>query len=340
MKVAHKIEAYTPDGVPLLRFTVMNSSGSYMEFTNWGARWITASVPDIQGVSDNVLIGYDTLSGYLEDSYYMGATIGRFANRIAGASFTIDGKTFRLEANDGDNSNHGGSLGFHNKVWKWEELPDGIRFSLYSSDGEGGFPGNIYVITDYCFNEDNELFVRHYVETDCTTYINMTNHAYFNLCGKGKKITEHWLQIPSDWILETTSKFIPTGRKTKVKNTPFDFTYLRPIGAGLHTHHEQLLWNKGYNHCYILKDKTSSEMLEAASLYEPVTGRKIKVFTDLPAVLLYTAGFYERPGTAVCLETQFYPDTPSHSDFPSCLVLPEKAYEQCTLFCFQVKKEK
>ena len=157
-----------------------------------------------------------------------------------------------MEANDGNNTNHGGFSGFHNKVWQWEELPDGIRFSLYSPDGEGGFPGNIRVITDYRFNEDNELSVRHYAETDCATYINMTNHAY---------------------------------------------------------------------------------------LYEPVTGRNMTVMTDLPAVLLYTAGYYERPDTAVCLETQFYPDTPSHSDFPSCLVLPEKAYEHCTLFHFQVQKE-
>lgn len=339
MKIAHKIETYTSDGEPVLRFTVMNSSGVYMEFTNWGARWITASVPDVQGALDNVLIGYDSLAGYLGDSYYMGATIGRFANRIADASFTIDRKTFHLEANDGNNTNHGGFSGFHNKVWQWEELPDGIRFSLYSPDGEGGFPGNIRVITDYRFNEDNELSVRHYAETDCATYINMTNHAYFNLCGKGKKITEHRLHIPADRILDTTPAFIPTGKRMNVKNTPFDFTSLKPIGTDLYADHEQLLWNKGYNHCYILKDEISVEMLEAASLYEPVTGRKMTVMTDLPAVLLYTAGYYERPDTAVCLETQFYPDTPSHSDFPSCLVLPEKAYEHCTLFHFQVQKE-
>lgn len=202
-----------------------------------------------------------------------------------------------------------------------------------------GFPGNIRVITDYRFNEDNELSVRHYAETDCATYINMTNHAYFNLCGKGKKITEHRLHIPADRILDTTPAFIPTGKRMNVKNTPFDFTSLKPIGTDLYADHEQLLWNKGYNHCYILKDEISVEMLEAASLYEPVTGRKMTVMTDLPAVLLYTAGYYERPDTAVCLETQFYPDTPSHSDFPSCLVLPEKAYEHCTLFHFQVQKE-
>ena len=182
-------------------------------------------------------------------------------------------------------------------------------------------------------------FVRHYAETDCATYINMTNHAYFNLCGKGKKITEHRLHIPADRILDTTPAFIPTGKRMNVKNTPFDFTSLKPIGTDLYADHEQLLWNKGYNHCYILKDEISVEMLEAASLYEPVTGRNMTVMTDLPAVLLYTAGYYERPDTAVCLETQFYPDTPSHSDFPSCLVLPEKAYEHCTLFHFQVQKE-
>lgn len=339
MKVIHRIETYTPAGEPVLRFTIINSSGACMEFTNWGARWITASVPDVNGNFSNVLIGYNKLSDYLNDSFYMGATVGRFANRIANASFAIGGKTFYLDANDGNNTNHGGCSGFHCKLWQWEELSDGIRFILQSPDGEGGFPGNIHVITDYHFNEENVLSVRHYAKTDCATYINMTNHAYFNLSGRRKKITEHRLRIPSEWILDTTSSFIPTGKKVSVKSTPFDFTSSKLIGTDLYMDNEQLYWNKGYNHCYILKEEISAELLQAASLYEPVTGRKLTVMTDLPAVLLYTAGYYEQPDTAVCLETQFYPDTPSHPDFPSCLVLPENVYEHYTLFSFQVSKE-
>lgn len=157
MKVTHKIETHTQAGEPVIRFTVENSSGACVEFTNWGARWITAIVPDADGTLANVLRGYEHISGYLHDTYYMGVTIGRFANRIADASFTINGKTCRLEANDGLNTNHGGYSGFHQKIWQWEELPDGIRFRLNSPDGEGGYPGNVCITTTYCFSEKNEL---------------------------------------------------------------------------------------------------------------------------------------------------------------------------------------
>lgn len=336
MKVTHKIETHTQTGEPVLRFTVENSSGVTMEFTNWGARWITASIPDAAGVLANVLIGPENLSGYLDDSYYMGATVGRFANRIANASFAIDGRTYRLEANDGQNTNHGGYSGFHQRVWQWEELPDGVRFRLDSPDGEGGYPGNVRITTEYRFNEKNELSVCHLAETDHATYINITNHAYFNLSGTGKKITEHWLQIPSDCILDTTSAFIPTGKKVNVAGTPFDFTVPKQIGKDLYTDNEQLHWNKGYNHCYVLKDEASPERIHTASLYDSETGRRLVVKTDLPGVLLYTAGYYKEPDTAVCLETQFYPDTPSHPDFPSCLLQPGEVYEHHTLFTFEV----
>lgn len=336
MKVTHKIEAFTQSGEPVLKFTVKNSSGAIVEFTNWGARWITAVVPDINGILANVLIGPEKFSGYLSDTYYMGATIGRVANRIANASFTINGETYLLEANDGRNTNHGGYSGFHQKIWQWEELPDGVRFHLNSPDGEGGYPGNVSITTEYRFNEKNELLVSHHAETDSATYINLTNHAYFNLSGTRKKIVEHWLQIPSDRILDTTSAFIPTGQQLKVAGTPFDFTTPKQIGRDLYSDNEQLRWNKGYNHCYVLKDEASPQIVHAATLYDPETGRQLILKTDLPGILLYTAGYYEEPDTAVCLETQFYPDTPSHLDFPSCLLHPGEIYEHSTLFSFGV----
>lgn len=337
MEVAHCIEAYTSDGKPVLRFTVKNSLGVRMEFTNWGARWISAFVPDNHGHMGNVLAGYNSLTDYLDDPYYMGATVGRFANRIAGASFTIDGHTFQLESNDGTNTNHGGYSGFHCRVWNWEKLSDGIRFTLHSPDGEGGFPGNVFIVADYRLGEDNKLSIRHYAETDRATYVNLTNHAYFNLGGTGEKITHHWLQIPSTQILETTQDFIPTGRRIRVEETPFDFTFSHEIGERLYADSQLLRWNKGYNHCYILEDNTpGDEMRQAACLSEPVTGRTLIVDTDLPSVLLYTAGYYSRPDTAVCLETQFFPDTPSHPDFPSCLLNPGDVYEHFTTFTFTV----
>lgn len=336
MKVTHNIEAFTQMGEPVLKFTVENSCGAIVEFTNLGARWITAVVPDINGIFANVLVGPENFSDYLSDNYYMGATIGRFANRIANASFTINGETYLLETNDGQNTNHGGYSGFHCRVWLWEELPDGVRFRLESPDGEGGYPGNVRITTEYHFNEKNELSVCHLAETDRATYINITNHTYFNLSGMGKKITEHWLQIFADRILDTTSAFIPTGKKIRVAGTPFDFTVLKQIGKDLYADNEQLRWNKGYNHCYVLKDEASSERMHAASLYDSETGRRLVIKTDLPGVLLYTAGYYKEPATAVCLETQFYPDTPSHPDFPSCLLQPGEVYKHYTLFAFEV----
>ncbi|MCD8310037.1 MAG: galactose mutarotase [Prevotellaceae bacterium] len=336
MKISYRIEAYTSAGESVARFRITNKSGAYVEFTNWGARWITASMPDSRGQKGNLLIGYNTLSAYLDDQYYTGATVGRFANRISNASFTIDGKRYQLECNDGKHSNHGGFTGFHSRLWQWEHLSDGIRFCLKSPDGDGGYPGNIEVIVDYRLNEYNELLVRHFAKTDRPTYLNMTNHAYFNLSATGEKIIDHWLQIPSTHILNTTPEFIPTEEIVEVTNTPFDFTHLKQIGRDLYEINPQLVWNKGYNHYYILKEENSSEMVLAASLYEAKTGRYLTVRTDLPGVLLYTAGYYERPDTAVCLETQFYPDTPSHSSFPSCLIEAGEVYEHYTVYSFYV----
>lgn len=334
MKVLHWIETYTKSGFPIVKFRVLNDTGAYVEFTNWGARWIAAVMPDVNDVLSDVLVGYEQFTDYLNDEYYVGATIGRVANRIANASFTIDGKTFLLDANDGLNTNHGGYSGFHNKIWQWEELLDGVRFFLLSPDGDGGYPGNIHVITDYRFNDKNELSVMHYAQADCSTYLNMTNHAYFNLSGTKSPITNHYLRIFSEQILDTTPEFLPTGRLNKVRNTPFDFTYLKQIRKSIYSDHEQIHWNKGYNHFYALKEQSSPELLKAAHLFETETGRSLTVLTDLPGVLIYTAGYYKYPDTGICFETQFYPDTPSHSSFPSCLLHLGETYRHYTIFRF------
>ncbi|MBQ8422777.1 MAG: galactose mutarotase [Coprobacter sp.] len=336
MKLFYKIDSYTRSGKPIYRFTATNVSGAYVEFSNRGARWLSAVVPDANGVSENVIVGYDRAKDYLGDEYYMGAVIGRFANRIANATFTLNGRNYTLEKNDGRNSNHGGYSGFHQKIWDWEELPDGVRFTLSSPDGEGGYPGNIRVAVEYHWSDKCELRIEYFGITDMPTYLNMTNHAYFNLTGKKCKIIGHKLWIPSHRILDTTAEFIPTGRRVEVNGTPFDFTREKEIGKDLYSDNEQLRQNKGYNHCYILKDKKSSDMVEAAYLTDPVSGRTLTVETDLPALLLYTAGYYIRPDSAVCFETQYYPDTPSHSDFPSCLLHPGEEYRHRTIFKFGI----
>lgn len=334
MQLSCKTVAHTADDFPVYLFRLTNSSGAYVELSNYGARWISAYVPDREGRLSNVLLGYDSADRYLADSYYMGAVIGRFANRISGASFTIGGTVYRLEANDGPNSNHGGYSGFHRKLWSWSRLDDGIRFSLFSPDGEGGYPGNVHVCADYRWTDQNELSICFSGETDKSTYLNMTNHAYFNLCGKCEPVDSHRLYIPACRVLETTCDFIPTGRALAVRDTPFDFLTEKPIGQNLNADNEQLRWNRGYNHCYVLKNESTHDLKVAAVLSMPGSGRRLTVETDMPGVLLYTAGYYSHPGTAVCLETQYFPDTPSRPEFPSCLLQPGEEYRQRTVYRF------
>lgn len=339
MKVTHQIAGYTAAGDPLFYFRVVNAAGACVGFTNFGARWITAEVPDAEGRLADVIVGYDSPEEYLSDTYYMGAVIGRFANRIANASLVIDDVAYRLEANDGRNTNHGGDSGFHQKLWQWEELTDGVRFMLVSPDGEGGYPGNLVVAVEYRWSEHNELSVSYSGKSDKPTYLNMTNHAYFNLSGTREKVTSHILSIPAEKILDTTSEFIPTGGMIPVADTPFDFTRCKQIGKDIYADNRQLHDNKGYNHCYVLKEHFSNEMLQAACLSDPASGRRLTVATDLPGVLLYTAGYYEFPDTAVCLETQYFPDTPSHPHFPSCLLEPGSEYKQHTVYRFDIMPE-
>lgn len=321
----------------IYHFRLTNATGASIELTNLGATWVSAYMPNSRGILENILLGYDNAEDYIKDSFYMGATIGRFANRIDQASFSIEGNTYLLEKNDGENTNHGGLSGFSKKIWQWEEMDSGIRFMLHSPDMEGGYPGNVDIEVEYIFSDTNELTINYYGITDRPTYLNLTNHAYFNLSGDQRKITEHHLLIPSSRIVETTAQFIPTGSFVSVKGTPFDFTSRRRIGTHLYENNNQLLQNRGYNHCYILKEQPSKELLTAAILSDPeLSGRELTVTTDLPGMLLYTSGYLTpTPDIGVCLETQYFPDTPSHPRFPSCLLMPGEEYRHRTIYTFK-----
>lgn len=336
----------------IYHFRLTNATGAFIELTNLGATWVSAYMPNSSGILENILLGYDNAEGYLKDSFYMGATIGRFANRIHRASFSIDGTTYLLEKNDGENTNHGGLSGFSKKIWQWEEMDSGIRFMLHSPDMEGGYPGNVHIEVEYLFSETNELTINYYGISDRPTYLNLTNHAYFNLSGDQRKITEHHLLIPSSRIVETTPQFIPTGNFVSVKGTPFDFTSRQRIGTHLYDNNDQLLQNRGYNHCYILKkqatkkqtskeqaskEQPSKVFLTAAILSDPeLSGRELTVTTDLPGMLLYTSGYLTpTPDIGVCLETQYFPDTPSHPHFPNCLLMPGEEYRHRTVYTFR-----
>lgn len=336
MQVSCQTEAYTPQGEPLQRITLSSVNGSYVELTNYGARWVGAWIPDDKGQLSNVLLGYPKIENYLDDTFYMGATIGRFANRVGNAQFEIDGRIYHVDKNDGANCNHGGKCGLHQKVWQTELLPDGVSFYTRSYDGEGGWPGNVEFQVEYHWSDDYQLVVCHRATTDQKTWINLTNHAYFNLTGdSNERIDGHHLCIPSDMILETTADFIPTGQIVSVQGTPFDFQDMRPIGQYLHADNLQLRWNRGYNHCYLLPDNVGNKIQHAATVYEPTSTRLLKVYTDLPSVLFYSAGYLPNPTTGLCLEAQYCPDTPHHPHFPQgCLLLPGQEYLHHIVYCF------
>ena len=336
MQVSCKTEDFTPQGEPLQRITLSSENGSSIELTNYGARWIAAWVLDGNGQLSNVLLGHSLIHNYLDDSFYLGATVGRFANRIANAQFEIDGVYYHVDKNDGVNCNHGGTCGLHQKVWQTKLLSDGVSFYTKSYDGEGGWPGNVEFQVEYHWSDDMQLAICHRAITDQKTWINLTNHAYFNLTGdSNKRIDCHLLCIPSDMILETTSDFIPTGRIVSVQDTPFDFRRMRPIGQFFQTDNEQLRWNRGYNHCYLLPDSAGNKIQLAATVYDPSSARTLKVYTDLPSVLFYSAGYLTNPTTGFCLEAQYFPDTPHHTHFPQeCLLSPGQEYLHHIIYKF------
>lgn len=339
MNVAINKWGYTSSQEAIYIFRLTNESGAFIELSNWGASWISAFMYGSNGVLSNVLLGYSNLEEYMHDTYYMGATVGRFANRISCASFTIDGKVYSLEKNDGNNSNHGGFAGFNKKVWVWKHVTNGICFMLNSYDGEGGYPGNVHITVEYVFSETDSVTISYYGITDRPTYLNLTNHAYFNLSRNYNKIDKHYLCIHSSKILETTMDFIPTGKYINILGSPFDFTSLRCLGDHLYDDNEQLHWNKGYNHCYVLQESQPGKLLEAVVLFAPDSGRKLIMETDLPGILLYTGGYLSIPEKGVCLETQYFPDTPSHPNFPSCLFTSEKEYKHQTIYKFRCSED-
>ena len=347
MKLECRIwDATVDEAINLFRLTA--ADGAYIELSNLGATWVAASMPDADGRCADVLAGYPSLQGYLDDTCYMGATIGRYANRLSAASVSIEGVAYRLEANDGANTNHGGFRGWNRRIWDWCEIPSGIRFSLVSPHLEGGFPGEVTATVDYTFADDHTVTIRHRATTDRPTHVNMTNHAYFNLSGTAEVIDDHRLQIFASRMLDTDAAFIPTGKSVAIEGTPFDFSAMQRIGDLRHLSHPQLEWNRGYNHCYLLDN--TPRLHPAAVVSHPATGRRLTVTTTYPAVLFYSAGYLESsapgklgvphvPSTALCLETQFYPDAPAHENFPSTLLCQGQIYDHTTNYKFDTVRQ-
>ena len=332
------------DGKAVQLFTLTNSKGDEVKITNYGGiitSWITR---DKEGKQSNVVIGYDSLQGYLAKPPYFGAIIGRYGNRIANASFALDGKTYKLAANNGKNSLHGGEKGFDKVVWNAAPSNDSSTLTLtyLSPDGEEGFPGNLKTTVKYTLTDDNELLIEYEAETDRATPVNLTNHSYFNLTGDaGKSILDHKLWIDADNYTPVDAGLIPTGKIVPVQGTPFDFTEAKKIGERIAN------VPGGYDHNFVLNDNATNLKL-VAWLQDSVSGRKLEVFTTEPGLQFYSGNFLDgtlqnRDGkkigkhNALCLETQHFPDSPNQPSFPTTILQPGQKYKTTTRYKVSVE---
>jgi aldose 1-epimerase len=334
----------TAAGEKVTLYRLMNRAGMSVELLDYGCTIRSIHVPNGAGGSTDVVLGYDTVAEYEANDGYFGAVVGRFANRIGGASFSLGKKTYPLCQNDGKNCLHGGKRGFDKYVWAGSPRENSVLFSRCSPDGEEGFPGSLGLGITYSLNEDNQLVIRYYGKTDQDTIVSMTNHSYFNLAGKGSVLT-HRLTLFSDAYCECTGECLPTGRILPVAHTPLDFSTEKEIGRDLNADWEQTRQVGGYDHNFVLRGEG---MKKAACLFCPDTGIKMEVSTTLPGVQLYSGNFIgKRRGkmeaeyesrSGVCLETQFYPDTPNQPSFPSCVLKRGDTYSHTTVYAFDWTK--
>jgi aldose 1-epimerase len=343
----------TPDGTAIDLYVLNNKNGVEADITTFGAALVALKVPDKSGNTADVLLGYDDVDGYVNDKAYFGATIGRYANRIANGEFKLDGKTYNVPKNNGNNSLHGGTTGFNKHVWTARETtsPSGpaVRFSYLSKDGEEGYPGNLKVDVTYSLSSNNELRIEYSATTDKDTVVNLTNHAYFNLAGEGSgDILGHELTLHADRFTPINEGLIPTGELRAVKGTPFDFTTATAIGSRIEQDDEQLKFGKGYDHNWVLNGVRRSTPALAAEARDPKSGRVLQVLTTEPGIQFYSGNFldgsahgkggkaYERR-SAFCLETQHFPDSPNHPNFPSTELKPGQRFHSVTIYKFSAK---
>ena len=339
----------TEDGTPVRRL-VLEAPRLRVAILTYGAILERAEVPDRDGVVANVTLGRRSLEEYRARSPYFGAVVGRYANRVAGGRFTLDGREHRLATNDGPNTLHGGLRGFDKRVWTVEDAaPDRVELSLLSPDGEEGFPGTLRVRVTYALEGEDALRIAYAAETDAPTVLNLTNHAYWNLAGEGSGTAlDHALTLHADAFLPTDPTQIPTGEVRPVAGTPFDFRVLTPIGARIRADDPQLLAGLGYDHCWVLRGGVAPAPRPAARLHDPRSGRTLEVLTDQPGVQFYAgnrldgslvgpSGRAYRAGDAVALETQRFPDGPNRPDFPPTILRPGEIFRSTTILRFTVE---
>ena len=339
----------TEDGQPVDLYILTNKNGVEAAITNYGGTVVSLKVPDRNGKLEDVVLGYDTLDGYATGKAYIGATVGRYANRIAHATFTLDGTTYTLAKNDGDNHLHGG---FNKRVWTAKDVSTSaghaLELTYLSKDGEENFPGNLSVKVVYTLTDQNELRIDYSATTDKDTVINLTNHAYFNLAGQGNgDILQQQIMIRGDRFTPIDATSIPTGELRSVKGTPFDFTSATAIGARIDEDDPQLKLGRGYDHNWVLNSGTTGSLALAAEAYDPHSGRVLEVLTTEPGIQLYTGNFLDgirgKDGKvynrryAFCLETQHFPDSPNKPNFPSAVLKAGRQFQSTTVYKFSTK---
>jgi aldose 1-epimerase len=343
----------TPAGEAVELFTLSRPGAPMVKITNWGGSIVSLVAPDRSGHAADVTLGHAELSGYLADTAYLGCLVGRYANRIAKAAFTLDGERYALTANNGPNTLHGGPTGFARRLWTASVVPgpggDALELTYVSQDGEEGYPGRLTATVVYSLREDGGLAIDYTATSDRPTVVNLTNHAYFNLAGEGEgPILGHELQLEADAFTPVDATLIPRGELRPVAGTPFDFRKPAAIGARIDAADEQIRFGGGYDHNFVVRG-TPGTLRLAARVVEPKSGRVLEVLTTEPGVQFYTGNFLDgkvsgksgRPyvrRSGFCLETQHFPDSPNQLAFPSVVLRPGQTYRQTTVYRLTVAK--
>ncbi|MFC2115679.1 aldose epimerase family protein [Bacteroidota bacterium] len=341
MKVTKEVFGEMPDNGEVSLFTVVNSNGLTMKVSNYGGIIQSILVPDRDDNLAEMVLGFDDLGDYLKDHPCLGTLVGRYANRISRGTFTLDGTKYSLVQNNGRNHLHGGSVGFDKVLWEAAEFADhngaGVTLSYLSHDLEEGYPGNLKVSVTFTLDNDNQVCLDYLATSDKATPLNLTHHAYFHLNGGDTPIYDHQLMIASDRYVVGDSELIPTGEIRSVDGSPLDFRAAKLIGADI----EKV--DGGYDHCYVLEGDPG-KLKEAARVFHPESGRIMEVFTTEPGIQFYSSNFLEgitgKGGQkygkhqALCLETQHFPDSPNHSEFPNTILKPGETYTQKTIYKF------
>ncbi|MDZ7330564.1 MAG: galactose mutarotase [candidate division KSB1 bacterium] len=353
MTIEKQFFGQTEDGRIVDLYTLTNSNGVTVQITNYGGIVTSLLVPDKNGKIGDVVLGYDNLDGYLKASPYFGCIVGRYGNRIAKGKFTLNGKTYNLATNNGPNHLHGGVRGFDKVVWQAKPIKSqdavGLELSYLSPDGEEGYPGNLSVKVTYTLTNENALHIDYEASSDQPTICNLTHHSYFNLKdGGASPILDHELMLNADYFTPVDETLIPTGELRPVDGTPFDFRRPTPIGARINVDDEQIKYGLGYDHNFVLNGNMG-ELRMVGKLREASTGRVMEIWTTEPGLQFYSGNFldgsiigkngttyYHRHG--LCLETQHFPDSPNHPNFPSTVLNPGEKYQTTTIYKFMVEK--